>query len=284
MIVDLEKCVGCGACAISCKLGNSTPTNEQKVGSIARKQSYKWSGFITDTIGTHPNTTWRALPVQCNHCTTPRCVGACPVRKDANGRKAVYKRSDGIVVHNNKRCIGCGRCQKRCLYSVPNMAARISGKLPQNSVISMDNVAVYKFWNSRTAYISGCTASPRDVRVAAGVTTSNMSPYITKWTYADGTAEVGSYNIPLRKARKCTFCIHRLGDIALPVAERQPNCVLACPAGVRTLTENSAAPGGAKVLKAGTDKGVRTNLTSGELVDSATGGPNVYYVNDFSKR
>ena len=33
--------------------------------------------------------------------------------------------------------------------------------------------------------------------------------------------------------RKCTLCVDRIYDQALPVAERQPACVLACPAHAR---------------------------------------------------
>jgi Fe-S-cluster-containing dehydrogenase component len=33
--------------------------------------------------------------------------------------------------------------------------------------------------------------------------------------------------------RKCTLCVDRIYDQALPIAERQPACVLACPSHAR---------------------------------------------------
>ncbi|MDP6626620.1 MAG: dehydrogenase [Methanopyri archaeon] len=45
----------------------------------------------------------------CNHCTYPACVAACP-------RKAIYKRDDGIVLIDQKRCRGYQECVRACPY------------------------------------------------------------------------------------------------------------------------------------------------------------------------
>ncbi len=56
----------------------------------------------------------------CNHCTYPGCLGGCP-------RKAVYKRKEGTVLIDQKRCRGYRECVRACPYK-KSMFRTLTGK------------------------------------------------------------------------------------------------------------------------------------------------------------
>lgn len=97
MVIDLQKCVGCDTCTVSCKAENRTPPGI----------SYN---VVMETLeGTFPNVTNVNLPRPCMQCDKPPCVQVCPTR-------ATYKLDNGIVTIDNDRCIGCRYCIVACPY------------------------------------------------------------------------------------------------------------------------------------------------------------------------
>lgn len=244
MVIDLQKCVGCGACAIACKTENNTAER-------ANGQTHNWADFIFTMEGTFPKVKHTTLPVLCNHCTKAPCVEACPVTP-----KAMYKTEDGITMHNDERCIGCQLCQEACPYSAEN----VDDEGAAYSVISFNETAsdLYQNYKDSNELIEGCTTSGAEITRLA----EQNPPYRTMYKHPD----YGS----VRRAEvteKCTFCEHRVKKGELPY------CVVSCPAGARVFgdldDENSEV---SRLVK---------KHTHFRLKEEAGTEPNVYYIRSF---
>ncbi|NLP44344.1 MAG: 4Fe-4S dicluster domain-containing protein [Peptococcaceae bacterium] len=106
MAIDLDRCTGCHACSVACKVENNLPNG------IWWNRIMTVGGEAMDTPeGKFPNLRMEFLPINCQHCENPACVKACPVG-------ATYKREeDGIVIQDYDKCIGCRYCMVACPYS-----------------------------------------------------------------------------------------------------------------------------------------------------------------------
>ncbi|MGD0023301.1 MAG: 4Fe-4S dicluster domain-containing protein [Xanthobacteraceae bacterium] len=97
MVFDLKRCIGCNACAVACKQENNLPDGV----------------FFTKTLfeeaGDYPRVRRLYVPTLCNHCEDPPCKRVCPTG-------ATYVRADGIVMVDERKCIGCSSCIVACPY------------------------------------------------------------------------------------------------------------------------------------------------------------------------
>jgi sulfite dehydrogenase (quinone) subunit SoeB len=115
LVIDLDTCVGCHACAVACKEWNAggiaAPlTDENPYGAepdgvwFNRVHSYNVIDAQTQAAIT------LNFPRSCLHCEHAACVTVCPTG-------ASYKReSDGIVLVDEDKCIGCKLCSWACPY------------------------------------------------------------------------------------------------------------------------------------------------------------------------
>ena len=119
LVIDLDTCVGCHACVVSCKgwntenygapLSDQDPYGSDPSGTfLNRVHSYEVQPETGPAQLIH-------FPKSCLHCEDAPCVTVCPTG-------ASYKRAeDGIVLVNEDACIGCGLCAWACPYGAREM-------------------------------------------------------------------------------------------------------------------------------------------------------------------
>ena len=115
--MDTTRCIGCCACMRACEAENAVPggyfrtwveryrvapdgevgvdTSTEKYPSFSEKSGEVSKAFF--------------VPKLCNQCEKSVCTQVCPVG-------ATYHTEDGVILVDEKHCIGCGYCVQACPY------------------------------------------------------------------------------------------------------------------------------------------------------------------------
>lgn len=134
--------------------------------------------------GTYPHPHRVALPRPCMQCDKPPCVSVCPVKgPDGATWKETKGIGAGIVPINYEKCIGCEKCIPACPYGARTMDQG-------------------KFYSEGT---------PERMQYE----TLPAFEYGKQWPRNEK-------ELPIGKARKCHFCLHRLA------AGQIPMCISTC--------------------------------------------------------
>ena len=98
LVIDLDRCIGCHACEVACKVENNVP-----MGVYYNKV------LTIGPVGKYPDIYQYFLPTVCQNCKDAPCVKVCPTG-------ASYKTEDGQVLVDKEKCIGCKMCIAACPY------------------------------------------------------------------------------------------------------------------------------------------------------------------------
>lgn len=119
MLIDITKCIGCGNCVRACAVENDVPEGYFRTW-VERYHVSGWhmeapavdspkggkEGFPPGKESGGKNF---FVPKMCNHCADSPCTQVCPVG-------ATFETRDGVVLVDEKYCLGCRYCIQACPY------------------------------------------------------------------------------------------------------------------------------------------------------------------------
>ena len=208
MHVDLNACIGCGACQVACVAENNVPM----VGKheVFRHHEMTWLRIDRYFYGDFENPNVVYQPMMCQHCDNAPCENVCPV-------SATNHSMEGLNQMAYNRCIGTRYCANNCPYKVRrfNWMDYTSADLwPSNEVNLNKN---REGGEGNTYYMTD------------NLTRMVLNPDVT--VRARGVME------------KCSFCVQRLQEGKLTAkkegrkledADVRSACQTACPTGAIT--------------------------------------------------
>jgi len=205
LVIDLNVCVGCHACVTSCKEWNTSGT----AGHMADFNPYGkdptgtfFNRVQTFEVGGFPHTETVHFPKSCLHCEDPPCVPVCPTG-------ASYKReSDGIVLVDSEKCIGCNYCSWACPYGARELDEH--QKIMKKCTLCVDRIYDESLPENerKPACVMACPAEARlfgdvsdpDSEVSVAIRENGGYQLMPEW----GTKPANHY-LPRRKASITIF-------------------------------------------------------------------------------
>ncbi len=110
MVINLDRCIGCGTCMVACAMDNNVSLTPIKAD---KRRGITWMQVNQANNGkAFPEFRSVTIPMPCQHCDDPPCMHVCPVTAVEVDHRT------GIVTQIPVRCMGCRYCMAACPYHV----------------------------------------------------------------------------------------------------------------------------------------------------------------------
>ena len=104
IFIQEEYCLGCRLCEIYCQVKHSK--SKKIIKAFKKEMVDTLPRVLVEEIG------YNSFAIQCRHCVDAPCAAAC-----ISGAMVKNKKT-GVVICDEKKCVGCWSCIMVCPYGV----------------------------------------------------------------------------------------------------------------------------------------------------------------------
>jgi len=110
MVIDMDKCTGCGACVVACHAENNVPIRTEL--DVVQGRGMHWMRTENYWVSQYPEPQTYFLPMLCQQCHAAPCEPVCPAYA------TLHSEHENVNVQVYNRCIGTRYCQNNDPYKV----------------------------------------------------------------------------------------------------------------------------------------------------------------------